>query len=220
MKTNYFLTEKINVEEIERLQNADEALFQEIRKWYLEQKTFPRINKELTKHFTQKTDFKAEDVIKTFSAIFWLKRLFVEYGDDSPHDFVDDLKSIHPEAIKTDIDSLTKRVVEVHEIAKYYESIISAESAVRNGAPMLKGASTSIIVKPVFKERFDFDKQDIKDYKPVFLKFEPCVLFELHDANDNTLTFQMGTDSFERFLNDMISLQIELNTVKNECNKF
>ncbi len=218
MKTHYFLTEKIDSEEIEHLQIAEESLFQAIRKWYLEQKTFPRINKELTKHFTENSNFKAEDVIKTFSAIYWLKKLFIEYSEDTPNDFVDDLNTIQPDLIKIDKEKFTKRVVEVYEIAKYYENIVNIENAKRIGAPMLKGASTSVILKPVFKERFDFDKQDIKEYKPVFQKFEPCILFELHDTSGGIMTFQMDCESFERFLNDMISLQIELNTIKNECN--
>jgi len=220
MKTTIFLTEELEEKEIKRikdLQEAKDSLFKEIQKWFLEQNEYPRITKELTKEIAQKVDCSAKDVNKAFMSVYWINNLFIEYDNDSPDDFFEDIKSINPDII-VDEEILLNRLKEIYNITSKYRIFVKSRNTKFFGAPILKSSSSSVIIKPVIEKRFEFDKQNIKDYRPRIIKKEPCVLIELNDSDDNHLYFQMDSDNFERFINDMIALQIELNSIKNDLN--
>jgi hypothetical protein len=220
MKTTFFLENELEEEDIEKIKNfqrSDINLFNLIKDWFLQQSEFPRIDHKLTRRFAKETNKSAEEVNNTILSIYWLNRILTEYKDDSMEDFIEDIKILNPEIIE-DEAIFKDRLNSVLNISKVYSKFFKSEKAKSAGAPMLKSSSTNVVLKPVIEEKFDFDKLDIKDYKPQIIKYEPCVLIELSDSNDKTLSFQMDSLSFERFLNNLIALQIELNAVKDDRN--
>jgi len=218
MKTKLFLSEKIEESDIEKIKNLQEVkpeLFLEIKNWFLEQNEHPRINTKLTVKFAESTNSSAEEVINTVNSIYWLNLLLNDYSEDTPEDIIEDLKLINPDCIINE-ETLYSRFKDVGEIASKFSLFVKSQRTKGYGAPTLKGSNSTIIIKPVIDKRFVFDEQDIKDYKPNILKNEICVLIELQDSNNKNFSFQTDAENFERFLNDLIALQIELNTVKND----
>lgn len=218
MKTTFFLENELEEKDIVKLKNLQESdndLFNMISDWFLEQSEYPEFNSNLTKVFALKTNKSAEKVNNTLVSIYWLSRIFTDYKDDSTNDFIEDIKSLNPDLV-IDEAILKERITSVHSISKVFSAFFKAESTKSAGAPLLKTSSANVILKPVIAEKFDFDKQDIKDYKPQIIKYEPCVLIELSDSNNKSLSFQMDSLTFERFLNNLIALQIELNATKND----
>ena len=220
MKTSFFLENELDEKDIERIktiQAADEGLFSLIKNWYLDQPEFPRINRKLTKEFASKTNKSAEEVNKVIKSIFFLNRLFIDYEGDTVDNFIDDIKVVNPSII-VDETTFKNRLDDIQNISSVFRMFVKSETAKSAGAPMLDSSNTSVILKPVIDEIFDFDKQDIKDYNPQIVKYEPCVLIQLKNSNGKSISFQMDSESYERFLNNLIALQIELKAAKDDRN--
>lgn len=218
MKTSFFLNnefEEDDIEIIKKFQVADSSLFDKIVEWFLSKKEFPRINKEVLKQFAIEFDKSAEEVNNAFSSIFWFNSLFSKNEQIILDDFLLDIERIYPQSI-VDKSLFSERLQKIINISDIYRMYYKIEKAKNAGSPKLKYGSTSVILKPVIDEKFDFDCLDIKEYKPVILKYEPCVLLEFTDTNDKSLSFQMDSEAYERFLNNLIALQIELNKTNDD----
>jgi len=82
--------------------------------------------------------------------------------------------------------------------------------------PILKTLNGTVVFKPVFEERFDFNEIDIKDYKPKFIKQVACIVLELKNSDGGSFYIQFGASEYEQFLNELIALQVELKTLEND----
>lgn len=220
MKTNFFLIntlDKEDKEEFKDLQEASNELFDEIFTWFYNQKSFPSIKNELTILFAKKTGEAPEKINNVIARIYKLIKIFRD-PENEVNNFIEDFKECYSELIKNE-EVLSERLVKISGLSKKYDLFFKIEETVSLGSSFLKTSSITVVLKPVIKDRFDFGKMDIKDYKPEILHYEPCVLFEMIKSDDEKISFQMTPENFDRFLNHLISVQLELKAVSDEIKR-
>lgn len=219
MKTNFFTRysfDKEDQEKILAIQEIDDSLFSLIESHLISKKAIRLESDNEIRKLVKSSGVETEVFLSSLNTVYWLARLLARNYHDSIQDFIDDIKDIYPEAVK-DEAILVSRFEKINHIAINLKPLIKIDKVKEEGLPILESTSTTIVLKPVFEERFDFDKIDIKDYKPKQIKQVALAVIELKNSYDNYFTFQLDSFEFERFLNDLIALQIEFKTFENEC---
>ena len=214
-KSKYFSVYTIGDDDKKQIiafQESSDVLFNELFKWFNSQDSLPEIRKELTIQFVDKTDELPETINNVFA---WFYQ-FIKILDDPDNEltqFLSDLKNDYPDLIKNE-KKLLDRSKKVEEIAKKYSIFIKVDEALSSGSNRLMSASTSVILKPIIKKRFKWLEDEIKDYKPEILKYEPAITIRLTNINEDSFQFEMNSTVFDSLLNDLIALKLELDAVQ------
>ncbi len=178
----------------------------------------PIFTKETLRNISDKVGLSADEVYDAISAIRTLA-WGVTKCEDSFGDVVSDLKTI--DVIKEDqVDALVSILSSLSEkCSALFEKERKLES-IYDGALGLTRTNASVCMKPVFKERYSYDKQKVTEYEPHLMGFVPAVQIKLtaeDDASNETfVTFQVSEEVLDRFISDLLSLQKELRIMKNE----
>ncbi|MCK4666398.1 hypothetical protein KAU33_06600 [Candidatus Dependentiae bacterium] len=219
MKTNFFTRysfDKEDQEKILAIQEIDDSLFNLIESHIIDKKAIRSASDNEIRELVKSSGVEAGVILNSVNRVFWLVRLLANNYQDSIQDFTDDIKELYPNAVK-DETTLVSRFEKINHIAFDFRPLLKTNRVKKEGLPTLEETSTTVVLKPVFEERFDFDKIDIKDYKPKRMKQVALAVIELKNSYDNYFTFQLDSFEFEQFLNDLIALQIELKTFEDEC---
>lgn len=220
MKTNYFSINTLDSEDKEQykfLQKASKKLFNEIFIWFNSQESLPTFKSNITKYFVEKTGDLPETIDNIFVLFYRLTNVLKD-KENRVDFFIEDLIKSYPDLI-IDKEVLSNRIKKIGKVALKFELFYKIENTLSSGAETIKGSSISVVLKPVLKEGYDPEKTDIKDYNPEIIQYVPSIFFEMTRADNKNFLFQMTPENFEKFLNHLVSVQIELNAVRNGIKK-
>lgn len=218
MKTKFFTRFRFNKEDQEKIifvQEVDEPLFSIIENHFSEKRTLLALTDREVRDLVQKSGVTVDLLTKSLNNIFFLVMTLARNEKDDPNDLIEDIKEVYPDCVK-DVTILNDRVKRIAKISKNYIELFKIKEVKEEGLPQLSRTSTTVAVKPVFTERFDFDEIDIKEYKPLKLKQTACAIIEFQNSYKKYFTFQLDSFELERLINELIALQIELKSVENE----
>jgi hypothetical protein len=218
MKTKFFTRYPLSNEQKERLVfivSLEERLFALIEENAKQQNSLRKLNNNEIRNLVKESGFLTDKVLDALKNLKLTLLLFSYAWSDKIQDIIDDLIELCPDSVKNE-SSFKNRMDRIGDLAKQYRPIFRKEIAKEAGAPSFDGLYGTVIIKPVFEGRFDFDEIDIKDYKPQLIKKIACILIELKNSNEESFFVQFDPIEYEQFLNDLISLQIELKTIEND----
>lgn len=218
MKTRFFTRFRFNKDDQEKIlfiQGIDESLFSLVENHYLEKKSLLPLTDREIRDLVKKSGVSVDILTKSINNVYWIVMTLARQDKDDPNDLCEDIKELYPDSVK-DVTILNTRLKRLAKISKDYIELIKIKDVQEEGLPHLSRTSTTVAIKPVFTERFDFDEIDIKDYKPLKLKQTACAIIEFQNSYKKYFTFQLDSYELERLINELIALQIELKSVENE----
>jgi len=217
MKTNFFNRYGLSDDRKEillTLFKLDDSTFSLVVDQLVEKEFMYDMSDKEIREIVQKSNQTSLIMIDSLNACNWLVGILsLEIKEDSK-DIIDDFKEIFTESLDEFVD-FDKRMYRLIELSQKYKLNKQAEKVKDYGAPLFKEINGSVILKPVFEESFKFGEIDIKDYKPNLKRKIAYILLEFVNSNDDTLSFQLDSTEFERLLNELIALQIELKSLQN-----
>lgn len=218
MKTSFFSRFYFKQEDKNKLlaiQEMEEPLFSIFFKHFTERQSITSKSDQEVREMVKESGKSPEQVINGANIFFWFVRFFARHYQDDIEDIIKDIIELHPEYIK-DAALFTSRVKRIDKLSVVYRPLFKADDAKEDGHPLLEQLSTCVVIKPVFEQRFDFNINDIKEYKPKRIDKVACAIIELKNSYDQYFSFQMNGFELERHINALIALQIELKTFENE----
>jgi hypothetical protein len=216
MKSKFFVESGFeSTERIESMLRCSEITFNAVFDWFSQHEEMPRITNSVTSELLPKMDKEDPDLLTdVIAAIYTIVQSLYKYEDDFECYMVD-FKQLHPDLFKE--ESYSRRLNLIGPLSKKYITFFKTASAQQAGAPVLSHASGSIALKPIISERFDYDSMKIESYKPKISGYSPVAMVELsRSGSDDTFSFQMRPREFDRFVNDLIALKIELSEVESK----
>ena len=85
-----------------------------------------------------------------------------------------------------------------------------------NGAPLLRRTSTSVVIKPVFGQDFDYGKMQIADYHPNLINYTTVAQIELLlNSQSDSVAFQVSEGELDRFLSELLAVQAEMKCARS-----
>jgi len=219
MKTKYFTKWDIDDDDkkaIESLQDMDDDLFILIETYLKNQNSLPWSREDTTKELTKISNISSKILIEAYDALFMIIHFFMNAPEDSVHSIIEDLQVTNPDCIK-DKNKLEERFSKINGLMNIYRPLLIAHKTKREGTPFLSDFKSSVIIKPIFDNRFEYGETEIKNYTPKIIQKVTCAAIIITNSSDDSLSFIVDSKNFDRFLNELISLQIELKIAENEC---
>lgn len=190
---------------------TDQELFEKILEWFAQQNELPEINKEILEKFAKGTIYDANLINNVIKVIYKILYIFSE-DKNKYEDVLSDLKQIFKDSDVVNEVSL-KRIIQIYEISKIYKTYFLMSNTENLGGPQLSSVTGTVVLKPVFNTSFSYD-EDIENYDPSIIKYLPTILLSLkRGESKEAYSFQMTSDEFNRLLNELLSLQVELKKV-------
>ena len=130
--------------------------------------------------------------------------------DDKVNDFYDDL--IKQKYIEEKDKKKLKLIFDhIPEIIVKYRLFQRKTITEGFGLPKLVSCSSSAAIKPIYKNSFKYGIDDIHSYKPEPIGY--CVVAQIKlkkNDSEETFSFQLNRDIFNRFITDLLALQSEM----------
>lgn len=168
------------------------------------------------RELVRKSNLSADFIIDALSAFRAAVRFFsLNSTNNKTDELIEDIIEYCSDSV-TEIESLKDKLLQISKLAPKYGIALKEDGVKVDVLPILKALNGTVVFKPVFEERFDFNEIDIKDYKPKFIKQVACIVLELRNSDGVSFYVQFGTSEYEQFLNELIALQVELKTLEND----
>lgn len=222
MRTQYF--QKIRLSEAGKrrftaLVNLPDETRVKLIEWIAELETIPRVYSTIIQSIAGSTKAPADKVADAINIALDVVSDLGKFND-KVEDFIKDAQ----DAGLIDGDKQYNALSEFLKAAcphgrKIYllERVYSAENS---GGAILRHSSTSVAIKPVFDEDFEYGSMDITKYNPAIVKYTPTAQVELSiDNRAETVTFQLAEESLDRFLSDLLALQAQIKATREVLEK-
>ena len=220
MKTKFFSRFALGEEDKDNLvliQEMDETLFILLESHFIKINSLRQKNDTEVRQLVEDSKSNPDIVGPALNAFYSILTILSQELKENVEEFTKDISDIYPDCVK-DYPLLSTRIAKIYNLAIKYKLLFQKNDVKSNGAPQLEDLNASVIIKPVFEEPFNFDEIDIKEYKPKRISQVACVLIEIENTKGESINFQVDANEFERLLNNLIALQIELKTFENDCN--
>lgn len=216
MKTKYFtrytLTDK-RKKQLVFLSEMDEKQFSIIEDSVKARESITKPSNNEIREMVRHSNLSADFVIDALTIYKWTLRFLILYSEDNVEELINDIIEYCSDSIK-EPESFKNKLIRIGKMIPKYETEIKEIDTKEEVLPILRSLNGTVILKPVFNERFDFEEIDIKDYKPKLIKQIACIILELKNSDDESFYVQFDSTEYEQFLNELIALQIELKTIE------
>ena len=195
MKTNFFLRFSLPQEIKEKLLSLldmNETAFEYIADQVKKDNSLRNLSNNEVRELVQKSGLPTQSFLENLNNFVAILGFLALQTKDNYQDVIDDLLEILGNSVK-DVSIYNKRMSKFGEMVKSYTVLYKSNDAKKDGTPILRKFESSVILKPVFDERFDFDEMDIKKYEPKLIKKIACILLRLEnsdkDVNFNSIIY-------------------------------
>ena len=218
MKTKYFAKADLDTDEkdsIKSIQEIEEDLFCLMETYLKERKSLPWSKEDNLKHLASLSSLPPQNLLKVYDDFLNLIYFLSDLQDEEITLIIEDIQLTH-ESIIIDKKKLQDRLDRINNLLTIYKPLIKKQRVRREGTPNLIGFDSTVIIKPVFEDRFKVGEMEIKNYKPKIINKVPCIIITLKNSNNEYFSLTMDSKNFEEFLNNLIALKIELKIAENE----
>lgn len=113
--------------------------------------------------------------------------------------------------IKSILDRLSTKAAAISFLSQQNDVAFS-------GASSLRAMTTSTALKPVFRERYAYDREPVTKYLPEVIGFVPVAQVEIgiDDITDTRkcINFCLTEEGLDRLISDLVALQTEMKSMK------
>lgn len=221
MKSYYFRTSGWSEDQkkrFEKLLKFDDYLFDKIISWLEKNKELPRFDKKFWVDFERGEKYDVNDIQE---AILTTVRTLYNFGNqrNKYEDLISDLTFLFKDMLVFD-ENISNKIKTLFDLSTKYREIFLTEESEIIGAQRIGNTEGTVALKPVFSKRYDSEEDNIEDYNPEIIKYSPVVMLSLEKVGtEENFSFQMSPKTFNKFLNSLLALQIELKKVLNESRK-
>jgi len=203
---------------IKKMLECSDKTFDVVYNWFFEHDQPPRFRDSVTSELLPKIQEDDPELLNgVITGIYSIIRSLHKYRDDFD-DYFDDFNVLNPDLVSD--DKAKDRFYRLKPLSEKYTHFFEMVKAHNRGAPVLSQASMSVAMKPIIENKFDYDEMDIQTYKPKVVGYTPVVMVELQNSEyERPFSFQMSGREFDRFLNDLLALKVEISEVESEWKK-
>ena len=181
-----------------------------LAEWFSKAKNPLRFDTVELRELTEKTGESAGNIDDAVGMTWVLVRKLGEVAEH-PKAFVDDLQSLQVIEKPEDCAAILEYLERLSGHWGRLFLVQQTQRTVGDGAPELRGGSTSVTIKPVYRARFRYAEDDIATYNPQPVAYVAVGQIELQRTGDNcTFAVQMDMDTLDRFVTDLLASQMEL----------
>lgn len=212
MKTTYFKENPLGQETIKNIQglaSLSEETARSILDWLEARESYPVLDRAEMVQIADATGMSATTLRGPVSVVRLFINRIAEYNENVEAFYADlkDLKIVKDETGYKTLDLIFSRLPTMIEKFRRLQSCAVTENA---GMPNLVASNITTAIKPVFAKRFEYGKDSIEQYRPKPIAYCVVAQIELKNDSESIFAFQLNRENFDRFLNELLSLQAEL----------
>lgn len=213
MKSKYFQAAGFSDDGIEKLKTVNSMNTKSIGiilDWFEKCEKYPKFYENTIIEISKKANISGHDCQQ---AVFLIKHIIDETieNDDNLEYFYEDIKKLQIIDDKKSYIGLDLLFSRLPKILEKFVFFIRKRSAQHDGSPNLTYSSMTANIRPVYRKRFEYGEDNIKEYDPSPIGYCAVADIELKKSdNDEHFVFHADNDTLNMLVSDLLALQQEL----------